>query len=179
MKSGDKWLISSLRDLGDVAATGEAASPLKQLAWLVGNWHSTDSEADVDMSCGYALDNKFLKLRYDVKGKDGNEFTVVAMITWDPAQGELRSWFFDSRGGFGDGDWKRDGNSWTISANGTVADGRHGSMTNIWKYVDDNTAVWQSKDRQLDGIPMPGSDGKFVRKAESTAKTETAPSNKS
>lgn len=173
LKSGDKWLISSVRDLGDVNSAGETASssPLKQLGWLVGEWQSADKDSDVDMSCDYALENKFLKLKYDVKSKDGSEFTVVAMITWDPNRDQLRSWFFDSRGGFGDGEWRRDGNTWTISANGVVADGRRGSMTNVWKYVDDNTAVWQSKDRELDGIPVPESEVKFVRKAE---KTETA-----
>jgi hypothetical protein len=173
IKSGDKWLISNVRDLGDVAATGEAPSPLKQLAWLVGDWHSSDNEAEVDMSCDYALENKFLKLKYEVKSKDGAEFTVVAMITWDPTRDEIRSWFFDSRGGFGEGEWKRDGNSWTVSTNGTVADGRHGTMTNVWKYQDENTAVWQSKNRELDGIPMPESEVRFVRKAESAASNKS------
>jgi hypothetical protein len=166
VKAGDKWLISSVRDLGDVPATGEQASPLKKLEWLVGDWHSTAGDADVDMSCAYALENKFLKIKYDVKSKSGDEFTVVTMITHDPANDQIRSWFFDSRGGFGEGTWKHDNNSWVISANGVVADGRRGTMTNTWKYVDDNTAVWQSKDRELDGMPMPESEVKFVKKTE-------------
>lgn len=177
IKSGDKWLISGVRDLGDVPATGESASPLKQLAWLIGQWHSSDKEADVEMACDYMLENKFLKLQYDVKSMHGPEFTVVAMIGWDPSSNQIRSWFFDSRGGFGEGVWKRDANSWTISSSGVVADGRHGTMTNVWKYVDENTAVWKSKDRQLEGLPMPESEVKFVRKNASTASNN--PSNKS
>jgi hypothetical protein len=98
-----------------------------------------------------------------VKTKDGQQFTVVTMIGWDPADGNVRSWFFDSRGGFGDGQWTRDGNSWTITSNGVVSDGRHGTSTNVWKFTDNNAMVWDSKDRQLDGVPMPDNEVKFVR----------------
>jgi uncharacterized protein (TIGR02246 family) len=160
----NKWLLSSVRDLGDLPTEGESPSPLKQLDWMVGDWQSSGGDATVDMSCVSAFEGKFLKQKYDVKTKEGVEFTVVTMVGWDPTRDQLRSWFFDSRGGFGDGFWSRDGNSWTISSNGVVADGRVGSATNIWKYVDENTIAWQSKDRELDGVPMPETEVKFVRK---------------
>jgi uncharacterized protein (TIGR02246 family) len=167
VRNGDKWLISSVRDLGDLSAEEKAASPLKQLDWLVGTWQSTDSEADVDMTCAWALDGKFMKQKYEVANKQGQKFSVVTLIGWDPVAGQLRSWFFDTRGGFGEGLWTREGNSWKISSNGIISDARTGSSTNIWKYTDDNTAVWASKDRELDGVPMPETEVKFVRKAES------------
>jgi uncharacterized protein (TIGR02246 family) len=169
VRSGDKWLISSVRDLGDLPANEKNASPLKELDWLVGSWQSTDSEADVDMTCASALDGKFLKQKYDVTNKQGQKFTVVTLVGWDPAAGQIRSWFFDSRGGFGDGVWTREGNTWKIAANGIVSDGRTGNSTNVWKYIDDKTAVWTAKDRELDGVPMPDTEVKFVRKATTDA----------
>ena len=166
VRTGDQWLISSVRDLGDVPAEEKNAAPLKQLDWMVGDWHSENSDTQVEMNCAFALDEKFLKQKYEVQAKDGQKFTVVTLVGWDPSSGSLRSWFFDSRGGFGDGEWTRDGNSWKISANGVVADGRHGTSTNIWKFEDNNTIVWSSKDRELEGVPMPDNDVKFVRKAQ-------------
>jgi ketosteroid isomerase-like protein len=168
-RSGNDWLISSVRDLGDLPADEKSAAPLKQLNWMVGDWHSDASEAQVEMSCAPALDGKFLKQKYEVKAKDGQSFSVVTLIGWDPSSGQIHSWFFDSRGGFGDGLWTRDGNSWKITAGGIVSDGRHGSSTNVWKFIDNNTASWQSKDRQLEGIPMPETDVKFVRKTDAGA----------
>jgi uncharacterized protein (TIGR02246 family) len=165
VRSGDQWLISSVRDLGDLPADEKAVAPLKQLDWMIGDWHSEASEAQVNMTCAWALENKWLKQKYDVKAKNGEAFTVVTLVGWDPAAGQIRSWFFDSRGGFGEGMWSRDGNSWKIVSDGEVSDGRHGTSTNIWKFTDNNTIQWQSKDRQLDGVPMPETEVKFVRKA--------------
>ena len=137
---------------------------------MVGDWQSADSDAKVQMSCIKAFEGKFLKQKYDVKTKEGIEFTVVTMVGWDPTREQLRSWFFDSRGGFGEGLWSREGNSWTSASSGVLEDGRVGTSTNIWKFVDDNTAVWQSKDRELDGVPMPETEVKFVRKTAEAGK---------
>jgi uncharacterized protein (TIGR02246 family) len=172
--SGDGWLISSVRDLGDLPPDEKAAAPLKPLDWMIGDWHSENSEAQVEMTCAWALENKWLKQKYEVKAKNGEAFTVVTLIGWDPAESQIRSWFFDSRGGFGAGAWTRDGNSWKIAASGVVSDGRRGSSTNIWKYTDNNNAVWQSKDRQLEGMPMPESEVKFVRKTQANANASAA-----
>ncbi len=174
VRSGDQWLISSVRDLGDVPQDDKNVSPLKQLDWMVGDWHSENSDSTVEMSCSPALEGKFLKQKYEVKSKEGQQFTVVSMIGFDPADGNLRSWYFDSRGGFGDGQWSRDGNSWKIVATGIVADGRHGVSTNIWKFTDNNTIVWESKDRELEGEPMPDNEVKFVRNAEPAANTSAS-----
>ena len=93
---------------------------------------------------------------------------------WDPTSGQLHSWYFDSRGGFGEGQWTRDGNSWKIAAGGIVADGRTGTSTNIWKFVDNKTISWISKDRELGGVPMPENEVKFVRKSEEPKTTATS-----
>ena len=174
-KSGDNWLLSSVRDLGDLPEdASKNPSQLKKLDWLVGEWQSTDALANVDMTCAAALDGKFLKQKYEVKAKNGEGFTVVSMIGWDPAANQLHSWYFDSRGGFGEGQWTRDGNSWKIAAGGIVADGRTGTSTNIWKFIDSNTISWTSKDRELGGVPMPENEVKFVRKTEEPKPTTTS-----
>ena len=36
------------------------------------------------------------------------------VIGWDPAAGTIRSWMFDSDGGFGEGTWSKKDNSWIV-----------------------------------------------------------------
>lgn len=161
-RSNDKWRISSVRDLGvEAAVAGE--SPLKQLDWLLGDWTATVDGAKVELTCLRGLDGKFLIQKYRVTAGDKVDFAVTAIIGWDPVRGQLRSWFFDSRGGFGNGLWTRDGNRWTIASSGVLADGRLASATHAWNYENEDTAIWTTSDRQLEGVPMPGSEVKFVR----------------
>ncbi|HEY2881578.1 MAG TPA: SgcJ/EcaC family oxidoreductase [Pirellulales bacterium] len=166
VRTGDQWLLSSVRDLGDLPQEETSGTPLKQLDWLVGDWQGEKADANVEMNCAWALEGKFLKQKYGVTAKDGQKFSVVTLITWDPSEKRIRSWFFDSRGGFGEGVWSREGSTWTIHSQGIINDGREGTATNMWKYTDDKTAIWDSKDRMLDGLPMPDSEVKFVRKGE-------------
>src|SRR4029077_831155 len=77
VRSGDQWLLSSVRDLGDVATDDTSATPIKQLDWLVGDWQSEKSDANVQMNCAWVLEGKFMKQKYDVAAKDGQKFTVV------------------------------------------------------------------------------------------------------
>jgi uncharacterized protein (TIGR02246 family) len=160
---GDKWLISSVRDLGDTGPAAKQASPLKGLQWLVGDWHSETDDVSVHLNGAMVLENSFLKQKFDVKPKEGDGFSIITMVGWDPTNQQIRSWYFDSRGGFGDGYWTQDGNAWTISSTGAIADGRYGTAANAWRFLDEDTLVWESKNRQLEGVPMPDSEVKFTR----------------
>ena len=44
-------------------------------------------------------------------------------VFWDPALKKLRSWTFDSEGGFFNGLWTKDGNQWLLTSAGVKADG--------------------------------------------------------
>ncbi|MCC7083631.1 MAG: SgcJ/EcaC family oxidoreductase [Pirellulales bacterium] len=173
-RNGDRWQICSVRDLGEAPAGRKRTSPLKGLNWLLGDWHSESADVEVQLSVVQTLDDSFIKQTYDVKPKNGEAFTVVTLIGWDPTSEQIRSWYFDSQGGFGDGFWAQDGNSWSVSSTGAIADGRLGTATNSWKFVDDNSIVWQATNRQLEGVPMPEMEVKFSR-AQGTAKVNGPP----
>ena len=49
---------------------------------------------------------------------------------------------------------------------------RGGSATNIIEFVDQDTFIWRSKDREVDGQPMADTEVKFARKV---AKEKEAP----
>ncbi len=90
------------------------------------------------------------------------------VIGWDPAAGTIRSWMFDSDGGFGEGTWSKKGNSWIVKFSQVLPDGRKASATNIYTLIDANTFTWKSIGRKVDGEFLPNvEEVKMVRKTAS------------
>ena len=54
------------------------------------------------------------------------------MFGKDNADGGIRSWVFQSDGGFGDGLWTRDGKKWTVDFAGVTAEGKKLSATVVY-----------------------------------------------
>jgi uncharacterized protein (TIGR02246 family) len=164
IKKGGRWLLSSVRDLPEPSDT--SASPpyeqLKQLEWMVGEWEDTNLEAGVHLSCRWDENKSFLLQQYTVTQKD-ETFKLTQRIGWDPARGEIRSWFFDSTGGFGEGAWTRDGNQWVVEIAGVLLNGEYGTSRNFWRFVDDNSFVWEAKDRTAGDRPLPDVEVNFAR----------------
>jgi uncharacterized protein (TIGR02246 family) len=163
-KTGGKWLLSSIRDLPDSGAADTTPQPLKELEWLVGDWANEDPEFTVRVSGHWMLDKSFLLLEYSVQGKNKDDLTVIQCFGWDPVRSVIRSWFFDSQGGFGGGDWERRGNTWTAYWDGMLADGRTGSSLNSIKVIDDKSFLFGSVEREVEGLPMADLHVKFIRK---------------
>jgi uncharacterized protein (TIGR02246 family) len=166
-KSGDRWLLSSVRDLPDGPATPEAEQPetLKQLEWLIGDWASEDPNYPVRVSARWALNQRFLRVEYTLNDQDVEALTVEQYFAWDPVAGGIRSWFFDSEGGYGGGAWERQGDIWTATWDGVLADGRTASSVNSMKYIDEKSFLFRSVEREVGGLPMADVEARFVRKA--------------
>jgi uncharacterized protein (TIGR02246 family) len=159
--SDGKWLITSARDL---PAEGEAASPLQGLNWLVGEWQSEGNRVPVSVVCHPTLGKAYLHVEFTIKRPDG-DMSVMYLFGYDPAAEQVKSWTFDSAGGYGEALWTRDGNQWTGRAVGVLPDGGNGSTTYVLKYVDDQNLILQMRDRQVAGQPLADSETKYVRKA--------------
>jgi uncharacterized protein (TIGR02246 family) len=164
-KTGGQWLLSCVRDLPDSAAAAETVpGPLQELEWLVGDWASENPTFAVKLSGRWALNKTFLLLEYTVKGKDGEDLSVTQYFGWDPVEGVIHSWFFDSQGGYGGGDWEREGNTWTAAWSGVLSDGQIAASTNTMKFIDESSFLFRSMDRDIDGLPLADVEAKFVRK---------------
>jgi len=166
-KSGERWLISSAHDVQE--ETNEVPSlaylQLKQLDWLVGEWQDQSDKVDVNIACRWDRNKAFLLLDYEIKQPGQDALQVTVRVGWDGRNGMVRSWVFDSGGGFGEGYWERDGNRWVVGAAGILPDGGTGSATYVYEFVDTNNFVWRSFDREVDGQPMSDAEVKFSRKA--------------
>jgi len=165
-KTGDKWLISSVRDLpADTAdLPSVAAAQLNELGWMVGEWVDDSPKADVTVNVRWGTNKAFLLMDYVVK-RDGTEpLEVNVRVGWDARLARIRSWVFDSTGGFAEAYWRKDGKRWFVGTTGVLPDGGIGGATNIYEFVDDNTFVWKSTERDVDGQPLADTEVKFVRK---------------
>jgi hypothetical protein len=79
----------------------------------------------------------------------------IQIIGWDPVAKKIRSWVFDSDGGFGQATWTRKGDQWFVQQSGVLADGRRSSSVNIIRYVDEKTCTIQSVDRTVNDELLP------------------------
>ena len=165
VKSGDKWLISSARDLpAEVEEVPSLTYPqLRPLEWMVGDW--ADEGGTVQIKCKWAPNKSFLLMEYEVKREGAEPLLVTQRVGWDPVNTRVRSWVFDSTGGFAEGYWEREGHKWVVGASGILADGGTGESTNIYEYKDDRTIIYRSVDREVDGQPVADVEVKLVRKA--------------
>jgi hypothetical protein len=68
---------------------------------------------------------------------------------------EIRSWIFDSNGGFGESSWSLDGGHSLIRASNVLPDGSRSTAENVLTKIDDNKFTWESQNRTLDGEPQP------------------------
>lgn len=135
------WRINSLKDFPrQEVGRGEQ---LEQLAWLIGDWVNEDNDSVVHTSCGWTEDGNYLLRRFTIRTHDGREMSGVQRVGWDPARKKLRSWTFDSEGGFFSGLWTKDGPQWLLTSAGVTASGDTVTATTVYNVIDDEMVTWQ------------------------------------
>lgn len=133
---------------------------LKELEWMIGSWVDAGEAPGVTVQtdCEWTRNRNFITRSFAVAVADEVDIAGMQIIGWDPAAKQIRSWLFDSDGGFGEGAWTRKGDEWQIRASGTLPDGRKTSAVNILTHVDDDTCTWQSTNREVGGEILPNVD---------------------
>ena len=155
VKKGDHWEISQMNERE--APPLSAYAQLEALEWLVGIWQDKIGNQTVQSKFNWAGDKNFLVRTINVQGNetstDGWE-----IIGWDPVRQQIRSWIFDSNGGFGESSWVNNGEDWLIRASNVLPDGGRSTAENVLTKVDDNKFTWESQNRTLNGEPQPSLD---------------------
>jgi hypothetical protein len=108
--------------------------------------------------------NPFLARTFKVKGADQSETDGWEIIGWDPDRQQIRSWIFDSGGGFSESVWTNDGEHWLVKASNVLPDGSHATAENVLTRVDDQRFTWESQNRTLNGDLEPSLDKIEVRR---------------
>ncbi len=167
IKRDGKWLLDRVTETDPPPGDSPGAEQLKQLDWMIGLWVDADQQATVTTKCQWTKNHNFMLRMFSVAAEDQVDFAGLQIIGWDPAKQQIRSWVFDSDGGFGTGEWTQKGDAWHIKATGTAADGSKSSAVNILSYLDPNTFTWQSVNRVVAGELLPNVDEVVVRRQDS------------
>lgn len=154
VKRDAQWLLDRVTE-EEVVNPSSHYEQLKDLQWMIGSWVDQDDEATVVTQCNWTRNNNFLVRSFTVQIRDRIDTAGLQIIGWDSATKQIRSWVFDSDGGFGQGTWKKKDHRWYIHQVGVLPDGQKASSVNIMTYVDDNTCTLQSVNRTVAGELLP------------------------
>ena len=158
IKRDGKWLIDRISESEVPIPPPSNYENLKSLEWMIGSWIDSDETATVETECEWTKNKNFMTRSFAVVSREGVELSGMQIVGWDAEAQQIRSWVFDSTGGFGEGTWTADGDNWTIESVGKLVDGRKTSATNLLKKIDDDSYTWESINRQADGELQPNVD---------------------
>ncbi|MCE9525013.1 MAG: nuclear transport factor 2 family protein [Planctomycetales bacterium] len=168
-KTDDGWKIASLRDFSD----DPEPTPneyLQSVAWLIGDWINEGTDGVVKVSYKWSEDKNYVLGEFQLPGGTGPARKLSQRIGWDASARKIRSWMFESDGGFADGHWTvlEDGivaKYSSVNADGTTAtatitinqkDKDHFSMKGTDRIVGDD----REPDFEINVVRRPPAAGK-------------------
>jgi uncharacterized protein (TIGR02246 family) len=157
VKEDGKWLLDRVTE-EDIPVALSHYEQLKELEWMIGSRIDGDDLGRIETTCEWTRNKNFITRSFTVSVRDRVDMAGMQIIGWDPAAKQIRSWVFDSDGGFAEGRWTKQENRWSIATTGTAPDGSKTTSVNVINYVDDNQFKWQSVSRMADGELLPNID---------------------
>jgi uncharacterized protein (TIGR02246 family) len=154
-RHGGKWQIESLKDF--LVYRPSNHRHLRELEWMVGHWvdlAGAEMGVSVESTCQWSDNQNFLIREFTVRLRGESKRRGTQVVGWDPRERQIRSWVFDSHGGFLEGWWERDGDRWLIENEGVLHDGREVSSVNIMRRLTDDRFTLESTERHVDGRPQ-------------------------
>jgi uncharacterized protein (TIGR02246 family) len=159
VRENGKWQLSSVRELAPRPLPPPSHyEQLRELEWMIGQWIDDQGGTSVTMRGEWTANRNFISRSFTVMIEGRIDMSGTQVIGWDPAAKTIRSWVFDSDGGFFQGVWSRTDDQWSIQSVGVLPDGRKGSMTSIIRLLDADTFTMQSVSREVAGELLPNID---------------------
>jgi len=152
VREGDQWKVAVIHE-SDTDVVPDVS--LEELGWLVGTWRAVTKDREVTIVYEWDEKQNFIRGKFSVREGAAVVDSGTEIIGKDNARGVIRSWLFQSDGGFGSGAWSRDGGKWTIDVHNVKADGSELTATLLYIRVDPDTFTWQAVDLALDNSPLP------------------------
>jgi uncharacterized protein (TIGR02246 family) len=169
VKQNGQWLIDRVSEVETDKPPSSNYEHLKELEWMIGSWHDDDPRPAVEIQtdCDWTKNKNFMTRAFAVAIGDRVNKSGMQIIGWDPVAKQIRSWIFDSDGGFGEGTWTRKGDKWFIQNTGTLPDGGKATSLNVMTRLDNDSFKWESVNRDIDGEIQPNVEPVLVvRKAD-------------
>jgi hypothetical protein len=168
-RDNQTWRIASLRDFNNEPVPSPH-DRLEQLGWLVGEWINEGTDAQVSVVYQWSEDGNYLLGEYTVAHAGERVMKTTHRIGWDPVQGRLRSWTFDSDGGFADGAWTSADEEWIVKSVAVLPNGISGSATITFHRENEDRFIMIGTDRVVGSTREPDFEVTVVRKLSRTGK---------
>ena len=149
-----QWLLDRVTEKAK-ETTPSRYEQLKPLEWMIGRWVDKDDKVDIETECKWTKNQSFITRSFTVAAEGQVKMSGMQVIGWDPVAKTIRSWTFDSDGGFAEATWTFKKDRWFVQNKGFLADGRKASMTNVIKPVDQDSFTWQTIERTAGGELLP------------------------
>jgi uncharacterized protein (TIGR02246 family) len=149
-----KWQLSSVQEI-DIVQSPSHYENLKAVEWMIGTWVDQDEETEIETRCEWTKNKNFMTRSFTVTIAGQAELEGTQVIGWDPVAKQIRSWLFDSVGGFGEGKWSLRDGRWVVRSSFVLHTGEKASSINIFTPTDENSFTWQSIGRQRGGELLP------------------------
>jgi ketosteroid isomerase-like protein len=162
-KTADGWKIVSFRDL-PLQAIPSAHEELMSLEWLVGDWLNEGTDGRVTISFRWSKDENYLLGEYAISAADNVTRSSSQRIGWDSSSGKIRSWIFDSDGGFSEGAGSITDAGVIIKSNSVNPDGTTASATVTLSKNSNDRITFSGISRIVDGNVEPNIELAIVRK---------------
>jgi len=154
VKKDGKWLVQSVRDA--VVFEDSNYDYLRGLEWMVGEWlDEEEGGVAIQTRCDWSTNRNFLIRSFTTMVNGEETIGGTQWIGWDPVKGNIRSWLFDSDGGYGEGAWTQDGDKWIVESNSVSPNGKLVKETHVITFLDQDTMNLETGNRTLDGEPLP------------------------
>lgn len=162
-REGETWKLVSLREFADAAAA-PPGEKLAALDWMIGEWVDESSDSEIRLSCRRSDDGAYLLRDFTVLVAGKVKVQSTQRLAWDPILRQIRSWNFDSDGGFGEGLWIKDGDRWIVRTSSVLADGRTASAVHVLTPQGKDKVQWQSSVRIVGDALEPDLEAVMVRR---------------
>ena len=163
LKTDSQWKLDSISEIPvDVAPT--AYDHLKGLEWLIGHWKDEDDNVTILLNGKWDKFKNFIIQSFDMKIYGVDTLEGMQIIGWDPIEQKIRSWIYDSDGGFGEGHWTQTEKGWKSTTTFTLSSGEKATSTNIYTDIGDKSYSYTSIDRKVNNTSLPNIEPTTVSK---------------
>jgi len=151
-----KWLLDRVTDSPQEVKPSHYGK-LKPLEWMIGSWVDQDENVTVEAECKWTKNKNFIHRTFKIEVNGEVQISGMQLIGWDAQEKRIRSWTFDSDGGFAQARWSNQGRDWYAVRKGKTAEGQVMSGVHVFKWGDENAYTFQAVQRALDGQILPDS----------------------
>lgn len=172
------WKVASYREYPETNEEPVNTEPLKDLAFLLGDWVDEGADSKVSTSFTLAKDGSHILREFVVSANGQEAMRGSQRIAVDPLTGSIKGWTFDSANGHGESIWTPNGDSWLIRGTAVTQDGEVAAATYIIKPLGNDRIEIKTMHKVIGNQVEPDATAVLVRKLKKDAPSSEKPTEK-